>query len=55
MKGNELVSVKIPRYLHEIIVGLSHDTHVPIQKLVELLLIKSPKIRRIIEELEVEG
>lgn len=52
VEENKLVSVKIPKYLHEIIKGLSKDTGIPVQKLVEILLTKSPKIKTVLRNIE---
>lgn len=49
---DKLISVKIPSYLYDIIKGMSEETHVPIQKLTEILLTKSPKIKHVLKNIE---
>lgn len=51
-KNKNLVSVKIPDYLHEIIKGLCDDTGIPVQKMVEILLEKSPKVKSVLKHIE---
>ena len=51
-RKDRLISVKIPLYLYEIIKGISRDSHVPVQKLTEIELRKSPRIKRILNSIE---